>query len=212
MIEINKCKIGKVKSLRNKAKNEMKWNKSENPNNIYCIKENNKKIGFYQISNGLMNNKTTYSLTHLWILPEYRSKGIGIEVMKHIINDNPSILINSPNISMLEMLKKLGYANQIKDFYITDIPAIDWPSNVYPGFKEDEAPLMFVHSIIDNIAYSLLLTEEGILPLPNQHLEDEIDVLRAGAKLMKITLDNPKILKALLLAQNLKSLKYLDAF
>ena len=96
----------------------------------------NKVVGF--VSYDFSREFLTYALNNIYILPDYRSKGIFLEELKKTMSENGKPSIIEPTRLLVEILIKYGFASRITDNIVASaIEFIIPPNQVISNRDED---------------------------------------------------------------------------
>lgn len=87
-----------------------------NRNKFYCIEDQGKLIGFYQVDNSL----SEVNIEELHIHPDYRGRGIGTTIIQNVIEQaqkqNQSIMVGcfKQNVGALKLYEKNGFQCELE--------------------------------------------------------------------------------------------------
>jgi ribosomal protein S18 acetylase RimI-like enzyme len=123
LVESKKEGYNIIKRLMNDFRNgDNKFNKKGEALVVY--EENNEIIGICGLNVDPINNKRG-RIRRLYVLPQYRNKGIGEKLVKELvnysINNFKSVSVNIGNLDISEFYEKLGFQKHNEENGITHL-------------------------------------------------------------------------------------------
>lgn len=191
--------------LVNKSKKEMGW-RIEIPQNSlkYEIIKNGKVIGF--LLGDTIRNKNepiALNLTHIWIKPKYRGKGICGKILNNLDNKY-TLTINDPNTAMIKCLLKNNLARFVSKHIIhTNMQLQGYYGELFGYGKDAFMSTNLIYLKNNEIPFSLLLLNENQVymirsDLYNATHYEELQGYESDLQIIKDEIENNKGLKTLL--------------